>query len=203
MKKTRTILASSSPRRLELLKLINIDPVVLEPDIDENIMNTESVHEFVKRVSIEKGNNIFNSSLNNDLIISADTVVVTDNKIIGKPEDRKDAENILEDLSGIEHTVITGIALKYDNKVLYDHSSTRVIFKQLTKNEIEAYLNTEDYMDKAGGYAIQGRASIFIQEIHGCFFNVMGFPLNLFYEMLKKIGVSLKELEMIEEVNSR
>lgn len=194
MKKIRTVLASSSPRRLQLLKLININPVVLEPDIDEKIRPSESVSEFIKRVSIEKGNNIYNQSLKNDLIISADTVVISGDRIIGKPKNRKDAGEILRELSGKEHTVLTGIALKHNDLNLYNYSSTGVTFKELTENEIEIYLNLEDFRDKAGGYAIQGRASVFINEIHGCFFNVMGFPLNLFYEMLKTIEISLEEL---------
>lgn len=194
MRKIRTVLASSSPRRLQLLNLININPVVLKPDIDEKIRLSESVNKFIKRVSIEKGNNIYNDSLKNDLIISADTVIVAEDRIIGKPENRKDAVKILKELSGKEHTVLTGIALKYNDKNIYNYSSTGVIFKQLNDDEIEMYLDLEDYRDKAGGYAIQGRASVFINEIHGCFFNVMGFPLNLFYEMLKRIEISLEEL---------
>ena len=194
MKKIRTVLASSSPRRLQLLNLLKINPVVLEPDIDEKIKPSESVSEFIKRVSIEKGNNIYNQSLKKDLIISSDTVVVLEGKIIGKPKHRKDAARILKELSGKEHTVLTGIALKYNNMNIYNYSFTGVIFTKLSEKEIEIYLNLEDYRDKAGGYAIQGRASIFVNEIHGCFFNVMGFPLNLFYEMIKNIGISLEDL---------
>lgn len=182
------ILASTSPRRKELLKLINISPLIVNPNFEESKIEGESIHDFLKRVSIGKGKNVLKESTYNSIIISSDTIVVIDNKIIGKPINRDNAFEILKELSGNKHHVITGIAIHYRGKILYDFSTTAVFFEKLNDDRINIYLDNENYSDKAGAYAIQGLASVFIKKIEGCFFNVMGFPLNLFDNMLRKIN---------------
>ncbi len=190
MIKTKIILASSSPRRKELLQLINIKPKVITPVYDETRKEKESIKTFLKRVSLGKGKSIKNENNFDSIIISSDTIVIIDNKIIGKPKDRKHAFEILQKLSGKKHKVITGIAIHYKNKAIYNYKETYVYFEVLTKNEINTYLDNENYMDKAGAYAIQGLASVFIKKIDGCYFNVMGFPLNLFNNMLKELDLN-------------
>lgn len=183
------ILASTSPRRKELLELININPDIIIPIYEESKKPNEPVYEFLKRVSIGKGQSIIDKNNSNKIIISSDTIVVIENKIIGKPKNREDAFNILKELSNKEHRVITGIALHFKGECIYDFRETKVLFEYLSEKEINAYLDNEKYMDKAGAYAIQGLASVFIKKIEGCFFNVMGFPLNLFSNMLKTLQV--------------
>ncbi len=187
MKKDKFILASTSPRRKELLAMINIYPEIITPDYDELQKNNEPIYDFLKRVSIGKGKSIKNKNNSEKIIISSDTIVFINNRIIGKPKDRTDAFNILKILSNNDHMVITGIAIQFKDKCLYDFRETKVSFESLTDNEINYYLDNENYIDKAGAYAIQGLASVFIKKIDGCYFNVMGFPLNLFSNMLKKI----------------
>ena len=181
------ILASTSPRRKDLLELINIKPEIIQPVFEESQRRNESIQIFLKRVSIGKGKSIKNNNNFNKIIVSSDTIVVINKKIIGKPINRDDAFSILQTLSNNEHTVITGIAIHYRDKCIYDFRETKVLFEDLSDKDINSYLNNEKYMDKAGAYAIQGLASVFIKRIDGCFFNVMGFPLNLFSNMLKKI----------------
>jgi septum formation protein len=181
------ILASTSPRRKELLKLIGISPLTINPNFKESKLKDESIYGFLERVSIGKGQSVLKENYYNSILISSDTIVVIDNKIIGKPKDRDDAFDILKELSGRKHKVITGIAIHYRGKLLYDYGTTAVIFEELDNERINYYLNNENYSDKAGAYAIQGLASVFIKKIDGCFFNVMGFPLNLFDNILRKI----------------
>lgn len=185
------ILASSSPRRKELLKMIGINPVIVVPDIDENTLPGEKVEDFLKRVTIAKGEAIYNSSYFHDPVISSDTIVLCENRVIGKPSSRDEAYEFMKLLSNNKHEVLTGVAIRYEGQVYYDYARTGVTFSEISEEELLYYLEHEEYMDKAGAYAIQGKASVYIQEINGCFFNVMGFPLNLFYGMLKKIGIVL------------
>jgi len=184
----RFILASSSPRRKELLKMVGIEPLILIPDVDETKHASETIEEFVRRVTIAKGRAVYRGEFFHVPVISSDTIVVCEGRVIGKPVDRREAGEFLEILSNNEHDVMTGVSILFEGKVHYEYARTRVYFSEITSLELEYYLDTEDYMDKAGAYAIQGQAALFIKKIEGCFFNVMGFPLNLFYSMLKKIG---------------
>lgn len=192
--KINTILASSSPRRLELLNLINIKPEVQIPKIKEDILSGEDPERFVSRIALEKGKYIKRKNYSDYFIISADTIVLLDKKVIGKPSGRDDAFRMLEVLSGEIHKVITGISLLYKDKEIVKNSITEVKFSNITREEIDKYLDNETYMDKAGSYAIQGKASVFVEKINGCYFNVMGFPLNLFYSMLKILDISIDDL---------
>lgn len=189
-----TILASSSPRRLELLNLINIKPDVQIPKIKEELQSGEDPETFVSRIAVEKGKYIRSTNYSDKLIISADTIVLIGKKVIGKPSGRDDAFRMLELLSGKSHKVITGVSLLYKDKEIVSNSVTKVKFSNITVKEIDKYLDNESYMDKAGAYAIQGKASVFVEKINGCYFNVMGFPLNLFYSMIKTLDISINEL---------
>jgi septum formation protein len=118
-------------------------------------------------------------------------VVLLDGERIGKPNGRDDAFSMLARLSGRSHEVLTGLALMMEGATSFAISRTRVQFKELSDGEIVHYLDHENFSDKAGAYAIQGRAAVFVERIEGCYFNVMGFPLNLFYRLLNEKGLTL------------
>ena len=187
----KVILASASPRRRELLKLIGLDPEVRIPEINENMEVDEPIERYLERVTISKGMNVYQKRFYSSLVVSADTVVLIDGRFIGKPRDRQDAGDMLRRLSGRSHEVWTGMAIMHRGETCFRLAQTQVIFKTLNEREIEYYLDHEEYMDKAGAYAVQGRAAIFVERIEGCFFNVMGFPLNLFYTMSSNLGIRL------------
>ena len=185
------ILASSSPRRKELLNLVGIDPLVICPDIKEKIIDGESLEKFLERITAEKAWCIYRDIYLNSVIFSADTIVLLQDKIMGKPVDRRHAYNMLASLSDQMHEVWTGISIVYKQKIFFDHQRTKVYFEKISDSEIEYYLDHEQYLDKAGAYAIQGRASVFVKRIEGCYFNVMGLPLHLIMQMLKKIDIQI------------
>lgn len=185
------ILASSSPRRKALLKLVGIEPRIIVPTVDENRKPGESIDTFLRRVSIDKGWAVYKDEFFDIPVISSDTIVLCKDTVIGKPIDRADAFKFLRFLSGNVHDVLTGVSIIYKGTSHYDFARTHVEFVDISDPEIDFYLDNEDYADKAGAYAIQGMASVFVKKIDGCYFNVMGFPLNLFYTMLKRMGIEL------------
>lgn len=187
----KLILASSSPRRKELLNLVGAAPQIMIPEVDERTGPGESIEDFLRRVTVSKGRAVYRDAFFSTPVISADTIVLCENRIIGKPAGREDAFDFLKTLSGKMHEVLTGLSILYRGVPHYDFASTRVYFSALSDDEINYYLDNENYMDKAGAYAIQGKASVFVKKIEGCYFNVMGFPLNLFYNMLKEMGIHL------------
>lgn len=189
-----TILASSSPRRKEILNLIGVKPVVVKPDVDEDRNPGESIENFIRRVTEDKLQSIFPEKYSGSLIISADTVVVVRGEMVGKPKGVSDAIEILKKLSGNIHDVLTGILIEFSGNRSYSLTKTSVEFNKLTDIEIDYYINRENFIDKAGAYAIQGLASVFIKRIEGCFFNVMGFPVNSFYQLIKQSGISLENI---------
>ncbi len=129
----------------------------------------------------------------NNLVIGCDTLVAFNNKILGKPKDKKDAFEMLQALSGNEHEVYSGLAILdiKSNKIIKDFVCTKVKFSKLTSLQIEKYVNTGDPMDKAGAYGIQGKAGVFVENINGCYYNVVGLPLNKLNSMLMEMGVNL------------
>lgn len=187
----KLILASASPRRKELLHLIGLDPEIIPPNIDEAPRSAEATDAFLERVTIAKGIAVYKKNFFSQLLVSADTVVLLDGSLIGKPLDRQDAFLMLRRLSGQRHEVLTGLALMHQGETRFAISRTHVHFKELDEREINFYLDHENFMDKAGAYAIQGRAAVFVERIEGCYFNVMGFPLNLFYRMVNERGLNL------------
>jgi septum formation protein len=187
----KIVLASASPRRKELLQLIGLNPEIIPPDIDEALRPAETIEVFLERVTIAKGIEVYKKKFFSHLLISADTIVLLDDSLIGKPRNREDAFRMLNQLSGQRHEVLTGISLIYRGETSFGIAHTAVYFKELADQEINFYLDHENFQDKAGAYAIQGRAAIFVERIDGCFFNVMGFPLNLFYRMVNERGLNL------------
>ena len=186
----RVVLASKSPRRKQILKDLGVDFEVVTVDTKE-YSNAKNPEIFVEDISREKGRAVLELIDDKEaLIISADTVVVLDDKILGKPKDEADAIKMLSDLSGKTHKVITSISLHFNGKVLTDHSVTEVPFDSIDEDSIKRYGDSKEPMDKAGAYAVQGKAAVWIKEINGCYFNVVGFPTHLFYDMLNRIDIN-------------
>ena len=182
----KIVLASGSPRRIELLKMIGIDDFAIIPDTSEEIMSPGlTPEETVCEIAYQKAKNISHLCQKDDIIIAADTLVFLDGAAISKPEDKADAAAILRRLSDRRHTVYTGIALLQDDRHVTAAEKTDVFFRELSEDEIIAYIDTGEPMDKAGAYGAQGRAAIFVERIEGDFFNVMGLPLCRLSIMLK------------------
>lgn len=179
------VLASQSPRRKELLEILGIPFSILTPEIDETPELGESPDKYVVRVAREKARDVA-SRLERSVILSADTVVTIDGSILGKPADRADAIRMLSGLSGREHRVYTAVCVidQPRRQTREGLEETAVWFKPLTQGDIERYVDRENVMDKAGAYAIQGFASVFIPRIAGSYSNVMGLPMALVYELL-------------------
>jgi septum formation protein len=181
------VLASQSPRRKELLAILGMPFTIVTPSVDETPLPGEPPHEYVVRVARLKALDVA-SRLKDSRIISADTVVTIDGEILGKPVDRADAIRMLSRLAGREHHVYTAVCVMdpVRERTLEGMEDTAVCFNPLTASQIEGYIDREDVMDKAGAYAIQGFASVFIPRIAGSYSNVMGLPLALVYELLSK-----------------
>lgn len=190
----RIILASASPRRSELLKNIGL-PFIKYPALtDEQIFPDETPEEGAKRLALDKAEYAArNCNCDEGIIIAADTVVVLNDKVLGKPVDEKEAYDMLAMLSGKSHQVITAVCLKNlaDNRTLLEAETTRVYFRVLEEGEIRNYIKTGEPMDKAGAYGIQGLGALFVEKIEGCYFNVVGLPLYRLYNMLKDMGVNI------------
>jgi septum formation protein len=186
------ILASSSPRRAELLRAAGIDFTVRAAGVDEAIRPNESPGDYVVRLSREKARAV---ARGHELTLGADTTVVINGEIMGKPADAEEAGRMLRALSGQWHQVLTGVTLARADRILSAVSSTRVKFAELSDAEIEWYISTGEPMDKAGAYAIQGRASLFIEGVEGSYSNVVGLPMRLTYELARQLGVELLRVE--------
>jgi septum formation protein len=181
----RLVLASQSPRRKDLLSVIGIPFSIVVPNTDETPRIGESVREYVVRAAREKAVDV-SARVSGSLVLSADTVVTLDGGIFGKPKDRPDAIRMLTRLSGRDHLVITAVCIldQSNGRLREGIDETVVSFKALTETSIRDYADRENVMDKAGAYAIQGFASVFIPRISGSYSNVMGLPLALVYELL-------------------
>lgn len=169
------ILASKSPRRKELLSLITEDFVVKTTNVDESLPNNIEPAKAVEYLSRLKAKPFDNGT---DTVIGADTVVAVDGIILGKPKDRDDAYNMLKLLSGKYHSVFTGVTVISPQKTITFFVETKVKFFELTDTEINAYIDTSEPFDKAGGYGIQGKGSLFVERIEGDYFNVVGLPVS-------------------------
>lgn len=186
------ILASASPRRKELLAQINCKFICRPSSCEELTFKDEpNPKELVKKNAILKAKASLNKNNPNEIILGSDTVVALNNIIYGKPHDEKEAFSMLKNLSGKTHQVHTGIALIKNEQIFSDVCTTDVTMKSLSDQEILNYIQTKEPQDKAGAYAIQGLASIFIEKINGCYFNVVGLPLNCLYNLCKKADVDL------------
>ncbi|MBO4979955.1 MAG: septum formation protein Maf [Clostridia bacterium] len=185
------ILASKSPRRREILENIGLAFSVVTADADETCAKTDPC-EYVKELALRKGEAVLRTlrqsgKLTSDtIVIASDTVVALENEILGKPRDKADAERMLRAFSGKEHRVISGIALLTEQKRVACAEVTRVLFDDIPEREIAKYVSTSEPYDKAGAYAIQGFAALWIRGIKGDYFNVVGFPLKRFADFLRE-----------------
>lgn len=185
MSSTRFILASGSPRRKELFGLIVNDFEVITSDVDESAVTAVSPSDLCIKLSELKCVSVA-SNHRDSCVIGADTIVCADGEILGKPADRDDAVRMLNLLSGRSHHVLTGVCICMNGDVIYRSCcDTEVLFKELTPDEIDEYVNSGDPFDKAGAYGIQNGAARFCTGIKGDFFNVVGLPVNMLYEALR------------------
>ena len=180
------ILASASPRRRELLGELGITPIVCPTDADETIEEKVTPCRFVEILSKRKADAYPRELGENDILIASDTVVALGDVILGKPVDRRDAFDMLKSLSGKSHSVFTGITVESCEKSVTTHDETKVIFREMTDDEIWEYVDSGDPMDKAGSYGIQGEAGKFVSAIDGSLNNVIGLPTELLKEILIK-----------------
>ncbi|HCV3153461.1 TPA: Maf-like protein [Acinetobacter baumannii] len=180
------VLASSSPRRRELLQQLSLNFEIYSPDIDESVHEGELVHQYVERLAREKAQvvlNIFPDSV----IIAADTSLGLDGQIIGKPDSKQHAFDIWKQLSGRWHDVFSGICIATQQQILSQVVQTQVEFASLTTQDMEDYWATGEPVGKAGAYAIQGIASQYIPKIQGSYSNVVGLPLYEFSQLFKRV----------------
>jgi len=195
-KSVAIILASNSPRRKDLLSQIGVDFSIDPADVDERVLPNELPEGYAVRVALDKAR-LAAARAGTGIIIAADTIVVVDDEILGKPIDAIDAERMLKMLSGKVHRVITGLAVMdaASGKTLTRTSITRVWFRSLAPQEISFYIATGEPLDKAGAYGIQERGALLIDKIDGCYFNVVGLPLSLVGEMLRAFGIDMTTLK--------
>lgn len=188
--KRKIVLASASPRRKELLELVGLEFTVEPSNSDENIQPELEPHKLARSLSLEKAN-VVAQNHRNAIVIAADTFVLLDGMILGKPVTETEATVMLGRINGKQHSVITGFTIldTVSNKVISESVETKVSIKNLTPKEIEAYVKTGEPLDKAGGYAIQGLGSVIVEGIEGDYYNVIGLPLCALAENLKKFGV--------------
>lgn len=172
-------LASSSPRRLALLQQMGITPICIVPDIDETYQVDEKVHDYVMRMAMEKAQAGWQQKRKKPQwpVLAADTIVVLDEQILGKPKNRREAGRFLKLLSGRTHQVMTAVALMSLQGIQQSISVNQVSFSSLTSSAITWYINTGEGMDKAGSYAVQGLAARFIEQIVGSYSGIMGLPI--------------------------
>ncbi|HEV8524497.1 MAG TPA: Maf family protein [Terriglobales bacterium] len=185
MQNSKLILASASPRRAELLRNAGIEFEVVPAQVRESRQPGESPEELVRRLAQEKAQSVAMRELSR-LVLGADTEVVIEGEVLGKPGDAEDAARMLRRLSGRSHLVTTGVCLLGPGVADTRTETTLVSFDQLSEDEIRDYIASGEPMDKAGAYAIQGIASRWITRLEGCYFNVVGLPVPLVYRMLQE-----------------
>ncbi|WP_148922494.1 Maf family protein [Oceanicella actignis] len=187
----RLVLGSASPRRLELLARIGVAPdAVIPAEIDETPARAELPRAYALRLALEKNAALAARVGPEDALLTADTVVAVGRRILGKPEDAAEAERFLRLLSGRRHRVITAVALRRGARLWRRRVETQVRFKRLSEDEIAAYLRSGEWRGKAGGYAIQGAAAMFVPAINGSYTNVVGLPLTETAGMLAAAGIA-------------
>jgi septum formation protein len=186
------ILASASPRRRELLSQAGLTFTVVASHINEDLLPDEAAAAYVQRLAEEKAQAVWNANRWGDtaedplMVLGADTCVVCDGHILGKPTDTADARRMLELLSGRTHAVLTGLAVITGTKIVRDVEVTQVMFNQIDDAKIARYISSGEPLDKAGAYAIQGYAARWIPRIEGCYFNVVGLPIARTIAMLEE-----------------
>ena len=184
------ILASQSPRRRELLSMLGLEFEIITADIDETMDPTVSVEEAVAEVCRKKAEAV-GKNRPGDLILAADTIVVVEDRVLGKPHTEDEAAAMLRSLSGRSHTVMTAFCLWQDGSAETHVEHTRLRFKHLSDAEIRGYVATGSPMDKAGAYGIQDQAAVFVEALDGDYYNVMGLPLCALVKCLRRRGVAV------------
>lgn len=192
MKLPKLILASASPRRAEILTSVGWEFTKDTSEIDETEFEGETPENYVQRLAREKAEAVARK-YENALVLGADTTVVINNQIIGKPADLSEARKMLKMLSGNWHEVLTGVALIENSKFKVQNlklgiQKTRVKFAEMTEEEIDFLVEKGEPLDKAGAYAVQAQAALFIEKIEGDYWNVVGLPISLVYELAKKFS---------------
>lgn len=184
----KIVLASSSPRRKDILSMYNIEPIIVEPKIKERISPNESPEEIAMALAFEKASYVAKKFNNGEIIVSADTIVACQDKMLGKPKNENEGIAMIQFLNNKEHEVITGISIikANTNVKIVDYEKTIVKFRKLSDEKIRRYIKTNEYIDKAGGYGIQGYGGLLVEYIKGCYFNVVGFPISKFDYLLEK-----------------
>lgn len=191
----KIILASNSPRRKEILSQLNLEFEIIPSDFEEAPVDMEP-HILAEHFAYMKAMDVFEkrkSTLSEDTyIIGSDTIVFC-NCVMGKPKSDEDAYQMLKALSNKEHKVISGLSVINvgTGKVITTHESTAVWIRELEDREIRNYISSREPMDKAGAYAIQGIGSLFVEKIQGCYFNVVGLPVNKLFKIMKQFGIDL------------
>ena len=183
----RLILASNSPRRLDILRQLGLDPSVRSPAIDESCIEGESPEAYVERLARSKAEAVAETELD-ALVIGGDTIVVSEDRLLGKPEDEDRAVEMLLSLAGRKHLVLTGLAISGQDGIVSAVSGTEVRFRSFTEAEARRYVMSGEPMDKAGAYAIQGLGAALVAEIVGDYYTVMGFPIGTFLDLLLQSG---------------
>jgi nucleoside triphosphate pyrophosphatase len=186
----KLVLASNSPRRAEILRNVGWPFEILPADVLETRLPNEGPLAYVRRLAQAKAS-VVASLMAPQLVLGADTIVVVDGMILGQPADAADARRMLRLLQGRWHEVLTGVALVRHAElptILVEHEITRVCFATISEEQIEWYVRTGEPLDKAGAYAAQGKGALFIREIQGDYFNVVGLPVRLVYEMTRRIN---------------
>ncbi|HEV2883294.1 MAG TPA: Maf family protein [Pyrinomonadaceae bacterium] len=183
----KLILASKSPRRAEILRAVGWNFEAVAANVDETRFENEAAVAYVERLALAKAEKVAKGTA--ELVLGADTVVVIDKHVLGQPRDDADARRMLQMLSGRWHEVLTGLAIVRSgtNQSIVEHETTRVLFAEISSDEIDWYISTGEPRDKAGAYAIQGRAAVFIKKVDGDYFNIVGLPIRLVYEMLRRV----------------
>ena len=191
----RIVLASKSPRRKEILENLGLKFDVIVADADESC-DIPDPCERVSALAAIKGRAVKAQVGDDCLIVASDTLVFAEGEFLGKPHDKSDARRMIGMLSGRAHSVVSGLYLAFGGKEYMGAGETRVIFDEMTDAEIEDYINSPEPYDKAGGYAVQGLASLYVSGIEGDYFNVVGLPVNLLYKALKgEFGIDINSLK--------
>lgn len=184
------ILASQSPRRKELLGQMGLSFTIVVPHIDEHMDRALAPDQLVEAISAEKAAAVAGQVGPDKVVIAADTVVVLDGAVLGKPMDEADAKRMLSALSGRHHQVYTGFTVRRGEKTITSSERSEVVFRELESSEIDAYVRTGEPMDKAGAYGIQGLGGLLVEGIRGDYFNVMGLPVCHLGQVLKEFGIN-------------
>lgn len=188
----KVILASGSPRRKELLESLGWPFDVIVSDVDEHLLPKEDPVAMAKRLAESKALSV-SVDFPEAYVIGSDTIVTIDGQVLGKPADREESLKMLRLLNGKTHRVYSGVALCSGDRMFSDVECTEVTFRQLDEDALSAYVESEEGLDKAGSYAIQGQGALLVQSIHGCYFNVVGLPLYALSCLFEKAGLSLAD----------